>query len=444
MRFYFRRWLLLIAVQILVMCTLYLMLQDSQVQTLLSMLLGWLDGQGFYVCKIRKLPMVYEHGHEHYYVVWETSCPANGYSLEWWTDDVPGNRSSTSHHFVKALYKMIDKSHHRYSVIIGPLGLATKVHYRTTSHSKATAQYSITRRNETELTRVLVIADNQNGPAEFRKVLSGIRKHYGSNNVPDVILHVGDGLQDPRKLSDWQNQLFSPLEDGGGYQHRSPTVFAPGNHDHDKARTPNNANLYTDMYHGILMTDGLGDSVVVNGIYHRFFHTTSLGSARVIVLDSECPSAEQSEFLERELQSEAFQSARFRIVAVHIPPYIEFWNPYTWNERGEKHWREHIRLEYDPLFRRHNVDLVISGHQHNYQRGTVQRDPQLADSGSITYAIVGGAGGELDLERVENWKMYNVTYLDHHFVSLEVENRQLRWLAKNKAGTVIDQFNIVR
>ncbi|KAJ2333281.1 hypothetical protein GGH92_008665, partial [Coemansia sp. RSA 2673] len=89
MRFYFRRWLLLIAVQVLVMCTLYLMLQDSQVQTLLSMLLGWLDGQGFYVCKIRKLPMVYEHGHEHYYVVWETSCPANGYSLEWWTDDVP-------------------------------------------------------------------------------------------------------------------------------------------------------------------------------------------------------------------------------------------------------------------------------------------------------------------------------------------------------------------
>ncbi|KAJ2024675.1 hypothetical protein IW146_005957 [Coemansia sp. RSA 922] len=421
------------------------MLQDSQVETLLSIIHDWLDGQGFYACKIRKLPMVYEHGHEHYYVVWETGCPTNGYSLEWWTDDVlPGDGSSTSYHFVKAQYKMIDKSHHRYSVIIGPVGLATKVHYRTTSHSKATAQYSITRRNETELTRVLVIADNQNGPAEFRKVLSSVRKHYGSNNVPDAILHVGDSLQNTNKLSDWQNQLFSPLEDGGGFQHRSPTVFVPGNHDHDKARTPNNSNLYTDMYHGVLTTYGLGDPVVVNGTYHRFFHTASLGSARVIVLDSECPSAEQSEFLERELQSEAFQSAQFRIVAVHVPPYIEFWDPYTWSERGEKHWGEHIRLEYDPLFRRHNVDLVISGHQHNYQRGTVQRDPQSADSGSITYAIVGGAGGGLDLERVENWYMYNVTYLDHHFVSLEVDNRQLRWLAKNKAGTVIDQFNIVR
>ncbi|KAJ2828762.1 hypothetical protein GGI24_002311 [Coemansia furcata] len=235
------------------------------------------------------------------------------------------------------------------------------------------------------------------------------------------------------------------MEDGSGYQHRTPTIYVPGNHDHDKARTPDNNNMYTDMYHGILTTEGLGDEAVVNGTYHRFFHTTSLGSARVIVLDSECPSAEQSEFLERELQSSTFQSAQFRIVTVHIPPYIEFWDPYSWNELGEKHWGEHVRLEYDVLFRRYNVDLVISGHQHNYQRGTVQRNLQSTDpSDQITYAIVGGAGGGLDLARVETWNMYNVTYLDHHFVSLEVEDRQLRWLAKNKAGKIIDHFNITR
>ncbi|KAJ1822308.1 hypothetical protein LPJ60_002108 [Coemansia sp. RSA 2675] len=389
--------------------------------------------------------MVFEHGPEHYYVVWETSCPAVGSSLEWWLDDVPGSGSSMLRHFVKAQYKMVDKSHHRYSAIIGPAGHATKVHYTSNSLGKSTPLYSIARRNETELTRVLVIADNQNGPTEFRRVLTSIQSHYGSSSVPDAILHVGDAIQDVHKLSDWQNQLFSPLEDGGGYQHRSPTVFVPGNHDHDKARVLGNGNVYTDMYHGILTTDGLRDPAVTNVTYHRFYHTTSLGSARIIVLDSECPSAEQSEFLERELQSTAFQSAKFRIVAVHIPPYIEFWSPYAWNEKGQKHWGEQVRLEYDALFRRHNVDLVVSGHQHNYQRGTVQRNPQSADpADTITYAIVGGAGGELDLERVESWNMYNVTYLGHHFVSLEVDSRQLRWLAKNKAGSIIDQFNIVR
>ncbi|KAJ1998573.1 hypothetical protein GGI04_004939 [Coemansia thaxteri] len=347
-------------------------------------------------------------------------------------------------HYIEPQLKRIDDTHHRYTAIIGPVGNASQIHYRATSYSMSTKHYSISRRSEAELTQVLVISDNQNGPTEFRNILSSIRRHYGSHSTPDLILHVGDSVQNVRKLNDWQKQFFSPLEDGGGYHHSSPLVFVPGNHDHDKARTSRNGNVYADMYHGIDATEDLGKPLVANGTYHRFYHTTSLGSARCIVLDAECPSAEQSEFLQRELQSEAFQAAHFRIVAIHIPPYIEFWDPYTWNHKNEKRWGEHIRLEYDALFRKYRVDVVISGHQHNYMRATVPRKGSATDTGSITYAIVGGAGGTLDLVRVENWHMYNVTYLDHHFVSLEIKNNQLRWLAKNTAGSIIDQFSIAR
>ncbi|KAJ2797526.1 hypothetical protein H4S07_005925, partial [Coemansia furcata] len=332
-----------------------------------STLQGWVNKWDILSLEFRKLPMVFEHGQEHYYVVWETSSAADEFSLEWWTDTMASSKQGGAHNIVKAQYKVLGESHHRYSAIIGPTGLASKVHYRCTSNNASTDEYTIARRSEIELTRILVISDNQNGDEEFRQVLTGIQNHYGSH-VPDAILHTGDSVQYASRLEDWQNQLFSPLEDGGGYQHSSPMVFVPGNHDHDKARTPNNSNVYADMYHGIMTTEGLGAPEVVNGSYHRFHHAVSLGSARIIALDAECPSAEQSQFLERELQSEAFQSAQFRIVAMHIAPYIEFWDPYTWNEKGEKHWGEHIRLEYDPLFRRHNVDLVISGHQHNYQR----------------------------------------------------------------------------
>ncbi|KAJ1849866.1 hypothetical protein LPJ57_008290, partial [Coemansia sp. RSA 486] len=100
----------------------------------------------------------------------------------------------------------------------------------------------------------------------------------------------------------------------------------------------------------------------------------------------------------------------------------------------------HVRLEYDPLFRKHGVDLVISGHQHNYQRATVQNN----DGNAITYAIVGGAGGTLDLMQVEDWKMYNSTYLGHHFVSLTVDDSKLEWSAYNASGSVIDEFRIER
>ncbi|KAJ2746595.1 hypothetical protein GGI20_001244 [Coemansia sp. BCRC 34301] len=390
------------------------------------------------------MPVVFEHGPDHYYVVWETRCVAERSTLEWWANNTPVGGSNSSLHVVDAQYKKINKSHHRYSAIIGPVGHATTVRYKATIQNLSTNDYTITRRNETELTQAMVIGDNQSGSSQFRQILHSIQGHYGADSVPDVILHVGDSVRSVDNLDYWYTYLFSPLEDGGGYQHTSPMVFVPGNHDHDRARTPNNNNVYTDMYHGIRATEGLGEPAVVNGSYHRFFYTTTLGSARIIVLDSECPSAEQLQFLEHELQSEAFQSAKFRIVTVHISPYIEFWDPYAWNEKGQKHWGEHVRLEYDPLFRRHNVDLVISGHQHNYQRGTVQRDLQSTDNGTITYAIVGGAGGELDLDRVNNWNMYNVTYLDHHFVSLEVENQELRWTAKNMGGDIIDKFSIAR
>ncbi|KAJ2584397.1 hypothetical protein GGH95_000408 [Coemansia sp. RSA 1836] len=404
-----------IAVSLTLICVvIFVILEDLEIKRSLTAFINSTGGWGVLACGFIKLPIVFEHGPDHYYVVWESGCAANKSSLEWWANDTPIGGANVSHHVVNAQYKMIDKAHHRYSAIIGPVGLATKVHYKSFSQNLSTGDFTITRRNETELTRILVIADNQDESNEFRQVLSSIQNYYGKGNAPDAILHAGDSVQTAR------------------------------NHDHDKIRTPTNGNVYTDMYHGILATEGLGEPAVVNGSYHRFFHTTSLGSARIVVLDSECPSPEQLEFLEQELQSEAFQSAQFRIVTVHIAPYIEFWDPSAWNKRGEKHWGEHVRLEYDPLFRRHNVDLVISGHQHNYQRATVQRDPQSKHSSSITYAIVGGAGGELDLVRVENWNMYNVTYLDHHFVALEVENQELRWTAKNKGGDTIDTFSIVR
>ncbi|KAJ1939272.1 hypothetical protein FBU59_004178, partial [Linderina macrospora] len=287
----------------------------------------------------------------------------------------------------------------RNPAIFGPVGSASEVFYKVNDYRHSTQQYRIHRPVKHSLHRILVVADNQNESADFRRILARARTLYGPDGYPDIILHAGDALQEHHKLEDWQNQFFAPLEDIGGMQHRSPIIFVPGNHDHDKSRLPKNSNYYTDMYHGLFDSEDLGNLAADNGEYHRFYHSVSVGTARIIVLDSECPSTEQSEFLRHELQSPEFQSAEFKIIAIHVPPYIEFWNPHAWNDMGEKHWDEHIRTEYDPLFRKYGVDLVISGHQHNYQRSTVHRGPGHAPGDSITYTIVGGAGGGLDLQR---------------------------------------------
>ncbi|KAJ2160213.1 hypothetical protein GGF46_002422 [Coemansia sp. RSA 552] len=441
MRLHWRRLLLLAATHVGAVWILYMLLWGPRAQTVRAAVVVGLNGLGMYPCAFLKQPMLFEHGDRHYYVVWETTCMSNTPLLEWWDDS---DDTAPVHHYAEPLHRAIDSRHHRYTAIIGPVAIPSQMHYRVRNYRFSTAAHTITRRARGGQTSVLVMADNQNNPTEFRKVLAGIRGRFNAPGGPDIILHVGDAVQNVRELGDWQEQLFSPLEDGGGLHHHSPIIFVPGNHDHDGRRTPGNRNLYTDMYHGLRTTDDLSSEAVVNGSYHRFFHSVSVGSSRIIVLDAECPSPEQLEFLTRELQSDLFQSARFRIVAVHIPPYMEFWDPYTWNEKGEKHWGEHIRLEYDPLFRRHGVDLVISGHQHNYQRSTIHRSDAAASDNLITYAIVGGAGGDLDLKRVEDWHMYNKTYLDHHFVSLDIGEHHLRWAAFSATGRIIDRFDIRR
>lgn len=369
---------------------------------------------------------MFEHGDHHYFIMWETSCPEEAAGLQWWAD----NETSQ---VVDPVYKRIDGTHHRYTAILGPIASDTsQVNYKI--DIMGTKTYRATRRGESEHTRLLVISDNQNGPDEFKQILKGIQRYYQGQR-PDAILHVGDSVQNVHSENNWHRQFFQPMSKyAPGMLQTTPLIFVPGNHDHDKRRTPN-SNRYTDMYHGINTTNQME-----SGNYHRFYHSVAVGSARVIVLDAECPSTEQTEFLRRELQSEAFRRARFRIVAVHIAPFIEYWDPDAWNNDGQRHWGEHVRKEYDPLFRKYNVDLVISGHQHNYQRSTVARDK---DS-SITYAIVGGAGGTLDLERVEDYHMYNVTYLDHHFVTLDIDHQRLIWKAWSPENKLIDQFYIFK
>ncbi|ORX63560.1 hypothetical protein DL89DRAFT_273260 [Linderina pennispora] len=242
---------------------------------------------------------------------------------------------------------------------------------------------------------------------------------------PDMTLHAGDVIQIPEKLEDWQNQFFAPLEDVGGLQHRSPIIFVPGNHDHDKSRRTRQPQL---LHRHVPWAQDIGGQRHIPPVLpqrERGHSTHHCAGRRMPVPGAECV------FEARVAVSDHCDpcSALRRVL-----------DPYAWNDKGEKHWDEHIRTEYDPLFRKHGVHLVISGHQHNYQRSTVHRGPGYAPNDSITYAIVGGAGGGLDLKRVEDYQMYNVTYFDHHFVSLDIENKQLHWVARNVAGETIDEF----
>jgi hypothetical protein len=83
-----------------------------------------------------------------------------------------------------------------------------------------------------------------------------------------------------------------------------------------------------------------------------------------------------SGWLEQQLSSQAAQAARFRFVAIHVPPFCERWI------NGDAFLRSNLV----PLLEQYDVEVCFSGHTHEYERGTLNQ---------VHYVITGG-GSWLD------------------------------------------------
>ena len=104
------------------------------------------------------------------------------------------------------------------------------------------------------------------------------------------------------------------------------------------------------------------------------WYSFAKGPVRVIVLDCNQPSSSaQLAFLRTTLER---ATEPVRIVSIHQPPYTAgLHEPSTTQQR--------LMV---PLFRKHRVSLVLSGHNHSYERIV---------TGGITYIVSGGGGAQV-------------------------------------------------
>jgi hypothetical protein len=97
------------------------------------------------------------------------------------------------------------------------------------------------------------------------------------------------------------------------------------------------------------------------------------------------------------------------------------------------------------------VDIVLGGHTHLYQRGcrnrlVVEKRGEKREPQTVCFLSVGGGGGQLELEeeRVEDWKLFEVTAFAHHYVEMEVEDALLTFVVRDMNGGVLDRLQIER
>ena len=141
------------------------------------------------------------------------------------------------------------------------------------------------------------------------------------------------------------------------------------------------------------------------------------GDVIVVGLDSNnIDDAAQLEFVDAAL---ADSVARFKIVALHHPPY----------SAGYQGSSLDVRATICPLVVRHGVQLVLSGHDHDYQR-SVPID-------GVTYVVSGGGAGT---RRTGSDDFTAVSWSWHHFLDICVFDDRLELRAINQDGRVGDRW----
>ncbi len=213
----------------------------------------------------------------------------------------------------------------------------------------------------------LVFNDIHDRPESFSALM-----HHRSPKSHDFVLLNGDMFNFVETEDQIVDHLLNPL--AGLVAATAPVVYSRGNHE-----TWGNYARNFPAYAG--GTDG------------RFYQGFRCGPLYVLVLDSgetkpdtdpvnagvnefDAYRREQADWLKQEVRKEAFTSAVYRVVLVHIPPF------YIANEA---HAATHYGGLWGAVLNEAGIDLMICGHTH-------KRGVHPAVPGKHTYPIVIGGG----------------------------------------------------
>ncbi len=241
--------------------------------------------------------------------------------------------------------------------------------------------------------KFVAYGDNRTQPNIHASVLSRMMKFE-----PDFVLQTGDQVADGNNESQWDEfwQIASKT--------LSQTAYYPSLGNHEKNGAP----------------------------YYKYFavpqeYSFNYGSAHFVALDSNRPAPEhaaQDAWLRKDLL--AHRNAKWRIVFFHHTVHTCVDKP---DRRAESIERAR-RLE--PILTEGRVQLVINGHDHDYQR-------HIANG--ITYLVTGGGGAPLydvtpDTPYVKKAKKA------YHHCEISVNGGTMSVRVIEPDGSVIEQFTI--
>ena len=248
--------------------------------------------------------------------------------------------------------------------------------------------------------RVGFLATGDYGVGGSREQSLGLRmKGHESRNPANMLVTLGDN-----DYTDSPARFRENWRRGFGWARRTGMRVAGvlGNHDYEVSRGRYQFRL-------------LG----MPGPYY----TRRLGDAQLFLLDSNVVSDRQTAWLEQQL---AESTSTWKIAVFHHPPYT------CGGHSGDRT----VQRRWVPLFESYGVQLVLSGHDHNYQR--------FAGENGVSYVVHGGGGAGLYATRgcPSSYPPRVRARSEHGFLSVSVGSDQLDVSVVNLSGRVRDRFSL--
>ncbi len=238
----------------------------------------------------------------------------------------------------------------------------------------------------------------------------------------NFVLHTGDVVyciyENADPFEAYALKWFKPL---APLLRQMPVYPVIGNHDVEAAAQWQGLPFY--YYAFPPFTDPRFEPSDYGG--HNRWYAFAYGQVQFVMLDTQAffgqgGQAEQNAWLAERLADERFP---YTIPVLHVPPYTSGLHP---NDGIP------VRKSWVPGFEAANVPLVLSGHDHNYQRLVVN---------DLTYVISGG--GSLTLYDLGEALPESEFFAKQtHFVLLEIYADRIDLQAIALGGEVLDQATI--
>jgi len=264
--------------------------------------------------------------------------------------------------------------------------------------------------------RFVAGGDSRTNIAEREKISKAMAKFN-----PAFVMHSGDMVDDGRVQSQW-DIWFTDVDSHwiGENNLTIPIIPVLGNHEN-----PQYANCkYFDQF-------------ALPG--NERWYSYDLGpDIHIICLDCySSPYGSQRDWLESDLINHS--SALWKIAIFHEPPFDS-------DTHGD--WAP-AKTYWVPLFDKYHVDIVLSGHNHNYMRSkpinytASTTTPQPMYNNGTMYVVSGGWGAPLYAVGTHWYTLYAVS--KYHFCLVDVfKNGTLHLQAKDDTGNTFDEAWIIK